>query len=103
MARRRLSLTVSGMLMSAMVRACRSPEGCCVFEDVVDIAEGDAAVPLAPVDGDIGLSIPEMMLVACRLTPVLLEISTRNSLDMNEWAFNAIAALASSCRILAIF
>lgn len=85
------------------MRACRSSDGWCVVEDVVDNAEGDAAVPLAPVDGDIDLSTVEMIVVACRLAPVLLEISTSNSLDMNEWVFNAVAALASSCRILAMF
>ena len=81
-----------------MVRACRSPECCSVLEDVVDIAEGDPAAPLTPVDGDIDLSTLEMIVVACRLAPVLLEISTCNSLDMNEWAFSAVAAFASSCK-----
>jgi hypothetical protein len=43
---------------------------------VADIAEGDPAVPLAAVDGEFDLSIREIIVVACRLAPPLLEIST---------------------------
>ena len=76
MARMRLSLTVSGTFMIAIVRACRSPEGGSTFDEVVDIAEGDPAIPFVPVAGEFDRSTLDMMVVACRLLPLLLEIST---------------------------
>ena len=78
------------------MRSCRFLEGCSTFDDVVDIAEGDPALVLTPVDGELDLSTREMIVVACRFAPVLLEISTWSSRDENNWAFNAVAAFASS-------
>ena len=73
--------------------------------EVGDIGDGEAAelAPLRSIDGDLVRSMWVIILVACRLAPVLLEISTWILRFLIVRSFISRAAFASSCVALAYY